>query len=111
VKECVFAYGLEKESGEPWCGWYGVDVLSDPTMLAQLPNGNDGLPTDVSVLHYRGIRGSKLALDAVDFGLFGVSSPPSPEVTLRRAENIKFEKYSEGVRSRPDMLFMPFAVT
>jgi hypothetical protein len=30
-------------------------------------------------------------------GLFGVSSPPSPEVALRRAEKTKFEKYSEGV--------------
>jgi hypothetical protein len=36
---------------------------------------------------------------------------PSPEVALRRAEKIKFEKYSEGVRSRPDIRFIPFAVT
>jgi hypothetical protein len=44
--------------------------------------------------------------------LFGVSSPPSPEVVLRRAEKIvKFEKYSEGVRNRPDVRFIPFAVT
>jgi hypothetical protein len=42
----------------------GVEVLTDPTMLVQLPNGNDGLPADVGVLHYHGIRGSKLALDA-----------------------------------------------
>jgi hypothetical protein len=89
----------------------GVEVLTDPTMLVQLPNGNDGLPADVGVLHYHDIRGSKLALDAVVFGLFGVSSPPSSEVALRHAEKTKFEKYSEGVRSRPDIRFIPFAVT
>ena len=60
---------------------------------------------------YHGIRGSKLALDAVVSGLFGVSSPPSPEVALRHAEKTKFEKYSEGLRSRPDIHFIPFAVT
>jgi hypothetical protein len=89
----------------------GVEVLKDPTMLVQLPNGNNGLPADVGVLHYHGIRGSKPALDAVVSGLFGVSSPPSPEVALRRAEKTKLEKYSEGVRSRPDIRFIPFAVT
>jgi hypothetical protein len=46
----------------------GVDVLTDPTMLVQLLNGNDGLPADVGVLHYHGLRGSKLALDAVVSG-------------------------------------------
>jgi hypothetical protein len=74
----------------------GVDVLTDPTMVFQLPNGNDGLPADVGVLHYHGIRGSKLVLDAVVSGLFGISSPPFPEVALRRAEKTKFEKYSKG---------------
>jgi hypothetical protein len=55
-----------------------VEVLTYPTMLVQLPNGgNDGLPADVGVLHYHGIRGSKLALDAVVSDLFGVSSPVS----------------------------------
>ena len=44
-------------------------------------------------------------------GLFGISSPPSLEVALRQAEKTKFEKYSEGVRSRPDIHFIPFAVT
>jgi hypothetical protein len=44
-------------------------------------------------------------------GLFGVSTPPSPEVALRHAEKTKFEKFSEGVRSRPDIRFIPFAVT
>jgi hypothetical protein len=43
--------------------------------------------------------------------LFGVSSPPSPEVALYHAEKTKFEKYSKGVRSRPDIRFIPFAVT
>jgi hypothetical protein len=62
-------------------------------------------------LHYHGIRGSKLALDDVVSGLFGVSSPPSPDVALRRAEKTKFEKYSEGVRSRPDIRFIRFPVT
>jgi hypothetical protein len=89
----------------------GVEVLTYPTMLVQLPNGNDGSPADVGVLHYHGIRGSKLAVDAVVFGLFGVSSPPSPEVTLRCAYKTKFESYSEGVKSRPDIRFIPFAVT
>jgi hypothetical protein len=89
----------------------GVEVLSDFTMLVQLPNGNDGLPADVGVLHYHGIRGSKLALDAVISGLFGVFGLPSPEVYLRRTEKTKFEKYSEGVRSRPDIRFSLFAFT
>jgi hypothetical protein len=83
----------------------GVEVVIDPTMLVQLPNGNDGLPQDVGVLHYHGIRGSKLALDAVVSCLFGVSSPPSPEVALRRFEKTKFEMYSKGVRSRLDIRF------
>jgi hypothetical protein len=66
----------------------------------------------VGVLHYHGIRGSKLAHDAVVSGLSGVSSPPSAEVVLRRAEKTKFEKNSEGVRSCPDIRFIrPFAVT
>jgi hypothetical protein len=89
----------------------GVEALTDPTMLVQLPNCNDDLPADVGVLHYHGTRGSKLPLDAVVSGLFGVSSPPSPEVALRRVEKSKFEKYSEGVKSRTDIRFMPFAVT
>jgi hypothetical protein len=89
----------------------GVHVVTDPTTLGQLPNRNDGLPADVGVLHYHGIRGSKLALDAVVSGLFGVSSPTSPEVTLRRADETKFEKFSEGVRSRTDIRFIPFALT
>jgi hypothetical protein len=80
-------------------------------MLVQLPNGNDGLPADVGVLHYHGIRGSQLALDPVVSGLFGVSSPPSPEVAQRRVEKTKFEKYSEGVRSRPEIHLIPFVVT
>jgi hypothetical protein len=88
----------------------GVEVLTNPTMLVQLPNGNNGLPADVCVLHYHGIRGSKLALDAVVSGLFCVSSPPSPEVALRRVAKTKVEKYSEGLRSRPDIRFIPFAV-
>jgi hypothetical protein len=46
----------------------GVEVLIDPAMLVELPNRNDGLPADVGVLHYHGIRGSKLALDAVVSG-------------------------------------------
>jgi hypothetical protein len=65
----------------------------------------------VGVLHYHDIQGSKLALDAVVSGLFGVSSPPFPDVALRRAKKTKFKKYSEGVRSRPDSRFVPFAVT
>jgi hypothetical protein len=89
----------------------GVEVLTDPTMLAQLPNGNDGLPADVGVLHYHGIRGSELALDAAASGLFGVSSPPSREVAFRRAKKTKFEKYSEGVRSRPDIHFNPLVLS
>jgi hypothetical protein len=89
----------------------GVEVLIliDPTMFVRrLPNG---LPADVGVLHYHGIRGSKLALDAVVSGWFGASSPPSPAVALGGAETTKFEKYSEGMRSRPDIRFIPFAAT
>jgi hypothetical protein len=67
-------------------------------MLVQLPNGNDCPPTDVGVLPYYNIRGSKLALDAVVSGLFGVSTPHLP-------------KYFEGVTSRPDIRFIPFAIT
>jgi hypothetical protein len=62
-------------------------------------------------LHYHGMRGSKLALHTVVSGLFGDFSPPSPEITIRRAKNTKFEKCSEGLRSRPDIRFTPFAVT
>jgi hypothetical protein len=89
----------------------GVEVLTNPAMLVQLPDGNDGLPADVGVLNYHGIRGSKLALYALVFCLFGVSSPPSPDVALRRAEKTKFEKYSEGVMSRSDIRFIPYTVT
>jgi hypothetical protein len=64
----------------------------------------------VSCTIYQGIRGSKLALDAVVSGLFGVSSPPSREVATRRVEKTKFEKYSEGGRSRPDIRFIPFVI-
>jgi hypothetical protein len=53
----------------------GVEVLTGPTMLVQLPNGNDGLLADVGSLHYHNIRGSKLAIDAVVSCLSGVSSP------------------------------------
>jgi hypothetical protein len=50
----------------------GVEVLTATTVLVQLPNDNDGLHADVGVLHYHGIRGSKLAVDAVVSDLFGV---------------------------------------
>jgi hypothetical protein len=62
-------------------------------------------------LHYHGTRGSKLAIDAVVSGLFGVSSPPSLELSLSRVEKTKSEKYSEGMRSRRYIRFIPFAVT
>jgi hypothetical protein len=71
----------------------GVEVLTYPTVLVQISNGNDDLLADVGVLHYHGIRGSKVALISVVSGLFGVSSPPSPYVALRRVEKTKFEKY------------------
>jgi hypothetical protein len=57
----------------------GVEVLTDPTMLVQLPNGNDGLPADVGVLHYHGIIGSKLALDAVVSGFSAFLAPRLPK--------------------------------
>jgi hypothetical protein len=62
----------------------GVEVLPDPTMLAQLPYYNDGLPADVGVLHYHDIRSLKIAIDAVVSSVFGASSPPSPDAVLRR---------------------------
>jgi hypothetical protein len=36
------------------CGALSVDVeaLKDPTILVQLPYGNDDLPANVGVLHY-----------------------------------------------------------
>jgi hypothetical protein len=68
-----------------------VEVLTNPTMLVQLPNGNDGLPADVGVLHCHGTRGSMLALVAVASDLFGVFSPPSL-VALRHAQKTNFEK-------------------
>jgi hypothetical protein len=71
----------------------GVEVLTYPTVLVQISNGNDVLLADVGVLHYHGIRGSKVALISVVSGLFGVSSPPFPYVALRRVEKTKFEKY------------------
>jgi hypothetical protein len=52
-----------------------------------------------------------LDIEAVVYGLFDVSSPPSPDVALCRAKTTKFEKYSEGVRSRHGICFVPFAVT
>jgi hypothetical protein len=53
----------------------------------------------------------KLDIDAVGSCLFGVSSPPSPNVALGRDEKTKSEKYSEGVRSHPGIRSIPFAVT
>jgi hypothetical protein len=82
----------------------GVEVLTDP-------NGNDGRLADVGVLHYHGIRGSKLAIDAMVSGLIGVSHPPSLDVALCRAGKTEFEKYSKGVRGRSYIRFIPFAVT
>jgi hypothetical protein len=76
-------------------------------MLVQLPNANDGLPADVGVFHYHGIRGSKLALDAVVSSLFGVSSPPSLQVALCHAEKTKLHKNTEGVRSPPTSASFP----
>jgi hypothetical protein len=73
-----------------------VEVLTDPTRFVQLPNGNDGLPADVGVLHYHGIRGSKLALDAVVSGMFGVSRAPrlpnSLYAVLRRPSSRSTQK-------------------
>jgi hypothetical protein len=90
----------------------GVEVLTDPTELVQFPNGNDGLHADVGVLHNHGIRGSKLAFDAVVSGMFGdFAPPPSPEVALSHDEKTKFEKCTEGVRNRAELHFIPFAVT
>jgi hypothetical protein len=79
--------------------WVSVEVLTDPTILVKLPNGNDGRPADAGVFHYHGIRVSKLTLNAVISSLLGVSNPPSPapspfRFALSRAEKTKFEKYS-----------------
>jgi hypothetical protein len=66
---------------------------------------------DVGVLYRHNIRGSKLANDAVVSGSFGVCIPPSPDVALCRREKTTLEKHSLGVRSRPEIRFIPFAVT
>jgi hypothetical protein len=59
-------------------------------------------------LHYLGIRGSTLAIDAVVDGLFGVEVPRLPmSLYLCRAKKTKVEKCSERVRSRPDIRFIP----
>jgi hypothetical protein len=84
-----------------------VEVLTDPTISVKLPHGNDGLPADVGVLYYHGIRSSKLAFDAMVSCLFGVSSPPPLDVTLCRAKKTNFEKYRTGEES-PDTRFIPF---
>jgi hypothetical protein len=47
----------------------------------------------------------------VVYVLFGFSSPPSPDVALRRAEKTKLDKYPEWVRSRHDVGFIFFAIT
>jgi hypothetical protein len=47
-----------------------VKVFTDPTILAKLPNGNDGLPKDMGVVQCHGIRSSKIPLRAVISGLF-----------------------------------------
>jgi hypothetical protein len=83
----------------------GVEVHTDPTMLVQLANGNDGLPADVGVSQCHAIR---FDLDAVVSGLFSVSSPMSPDAPLCHNEKTKFEKYSEEVRSCPDIRFISF---
>jgi hypothetical protein len=94
-----------------------VEVLTDPTMLVQLPNRDDDIHADVDYLHCHGIRGSKLALDAALVSvLFGVSSPLSHVLSqhgnaIRRAERTKFDNYSEGVKSRPGIRLISFAVT
>jgi hypothetical protein len=48
------------------------------------------------------IRGSKFGLVAVVYGLFGFSSPPSPDTALCRVEKTKCDKYSDrgGTESR-----------
>jgi hypothetical protein len=74
----------------------GVEVLTAPAMLVQLPDGNDGRSVDAGVLHYHGIRGSKLAVGAVVSDLFGDPSPPYLEIAISRVEKKKFENYSEG---------------
>jgi hypothetical protein len=71
-----------------------VEVLKNLMMLVQLMNSNGGLLADVSVLHLHCIRGSRLSLDAMASGLFGVSSPPPTETALSRAEKTKLEKCS-----------------
>jgi hypothetical protein len=88
-----------------------IELYHEPRDVGLTPRRQRRPPREVGVLKYHDIRGSKLALDAVVSGLFGVSSPPSPEVALRRAEETKFEKYSEGLRSRLDIRLIPFAVT
>jgi hypothetical protein len=56
-------------------------------MWFRLFNGNDGLPADVGVLHFHGIRGSKFVIDIVVSCFFGVYSPPSPADAAPRMSN------------------------
>jgi hypothetical protein len=65
-------------------------------MLVQLPNYSGSLHADVGVLRDHGIRDIKVTIDAVVSGLFGVSSPPTLEVAISRAEKTKFENIRRG---------------
>jgi hypothetical protein len=61
-----------------------VKVLTDPTILEELPNGNDGSNADMGVLHYYGTRSPRFALDAV-VRVCSAFLAPSHEAALRRA--------------------------
>jgi hypothetical protein len=47
-------------------------------MLVQLPNGNDGLPTDVDVLHYHGRPPGGAAAAAPEGGALACPSVLTP---------------------------------
>eukprot|EP00873_Tetraselmis_striata_P007933 jgi/Tetstr1/428197/TSEL_018247.t1 len=89
----------------------GVQILTDPSVLAALPKGSDGRPADVRLVGYGGIRGNTVAIDTTTALNLGVSSS-DPTIALRVPERNKIQEYDEGVRNAAGMLrFVPFAVS
>jgi hypothetical protein len=59
-------------------------------MLVQLPNGNDGLPADVGVLRYHGIRASTLCREYELSGMMATWRHPFfPGVPVKRTPNTR----------------------
>jgi hypothetical protein len=88
----------------------GVEVLTDPTShdVSSTPQRQRRPPRGCGCLTLSRHPRLKTCSRCRCFRFVRRFCPPSPEVSLRRAEKTKFAKYSEGVRSRPDVRFIPF---